>query len=347
MTTRPHDALFQSVFESPAAAASLLRELVPPAVQTAVAWNTLDGTRASFVDAKLTHRHGDLVFQARLTIARSQRVYFVVEHQSTRDRTMPLRILTYQNRVWDRFVKAHPRARLAPVIGVLVSHVRGGWTAPRALEELFDPAVMARPELAALVPRCSVVVGDLAQLSDDDLASRPLGTFAKLALWLLRDARDPVGLLDSFDRWIPSMLELGRTRAGLAQLKVLITYMLEVIDPVKLDALRAKIRTLGSGSEKVAMTIAQYLRNEGRREGLRKGVEQGRREGVKEGIRRGRIDTLRSTLRSQLVLKFQTLGAAYEARLRAATPRELGRYLKRVLTADSLALVFDDRPMRH
>jgi hypothetical protein len=261
-----------------------------------------------------------------LRIGKPRLVYFLLEHQSTRDAKMPLRMLSYQNRIWDRAARAHPRAWLPPVIAVLVSHVPGGWTAARTFEELFDPAVRARSDLAALVPRCAMIVEDLAQLADDDLDARSLSAFAKLALWLLRDARDPVRLLDSFEFWIPSMLEVGRSRAGLDRLKVLITYMFQVVDPMNLDRLRAKLRGLGIRSEKVAMTIAEYLH------------KQGVKEGIKKGVQKGRIDTLRSLL----VFKFHTLPATYEARLRGATSRELDRYFQRLLTADSLAAVFAD-----
>jgi len=322
MTKRPHDALFKSAFEAPAVVAALLRALLPAAIRSVVAWNTLEGKGGSFVDAKLSDQHSDLLFCAQLRIGKPKLVYFLLEHQSTRDPKMPLRMLSYQNRIWDRFVKDHPRARLPPVIAVLVSHVPGGWTAARAFEELFDPAVMARSDLAALVPRFSMIVEDLSRLPDDDLVARPLGTFPKLALWLLRDARAPARLLDSFEFWIPSMLEIGRTQSGLDRLKVLITYMFQVIDPVNIDRLRAKIRELGSHSEKVAMTIAEYLH----------------KQGVKEGVKKGRTDTLRSLL----IFKFQTLSATYEARLRAATPKEIDRYLQRLLTARSLAAVFKD-----
>jgi predicted transposase YdaD len=346
MTKRPHDALFKSAFEAPAVAAALLREVLPAAVRAVVAWNTLDGKGGSFVDATLADQHSDLLFSARLRMGKPKLVYFLLEHQSTRDPKMPLRMLSYQNRIWDRFAREHPRAWLPPVIAVLVSHVPGGWTGARAFEELFDPAVIARADLAALVPRFSMIVEDLMRLPDDALVARPLGAFPKLALWLLRNARDPARLLDSFERWIPAMLEVGRTRAGMDRLKVLITYMYQVIDPMNLDRLRAKIHTLGIRSEKVAMTIAEYLHKKGVKEGvekgLKKGVEkglkEGLREGVKKGVKKGRIDTLRSLL----VFKFQTLNATYETRLRGATPKQLDRYLQRLLTADSLAAVFED-----
>jgi hypothetical protein len=204
MTTRPHDALFKSAFDDPADAAALLHDLMPPAVGAAVAWEALDSERGSFVDAMLADHHSDLLFSARLRTGAPELVYFLLEHQSTSDPTMPRRMLSYQNRIWDRFVKERPGARIPPVIAVLVSHVPDGWTDARAFEEVFDPDVMAISGMAALVPRFSMIVEDLTQLSNSELAARALGAFQKLALWLLRDARDPVCLLDSFDFWIPS-----------------------------------------------------------------------------------------------------------------------------------------------
>jgi predicted transposase YdaD len=334
MTPRPHDAVFKAAFDAPVDAGALLRELLPDAVRAAVVWKTLDRERGSFVDKKLADRHGDLLFRARLRTAKSAVLYFLLEHQSTSDAAMPQRTLSYESRIWDRCATKRSRVRLAPVIAVLVSHVPGGWKTARSFEELFDPKVMAINGLAELVPRFSMIIEDLEQRSNNDLAARPLGAFQKLVLWLLRDARDSTRLLDSFDVWIPTMMKLGRTQSGLDRLEVLFTYMFRVIDPMKLEALRAKIRTLDSRSEEVAMSIPDYLRKEGRKEGLKKGLEKG----LKKGREEGRI----ATLRSLLAIKFQTVGPEYEARLQAATPEAIDRYLRRLLTAESLAEVFVD-----
>jgi predicted transposase YdaD len=322
MTTRPHDALFKSAFEAPVDAAALLRELMPPAVRAVVAWETVEGERGSYVDTRLADQHSDLVFSAGLGTNPSAVVYFVLEHQSTRNPTMPLRMLSYQVRVWRRFVKERRTRWLPPVFAVLVSHAPGGWTDARTFEDLFDPDVMAHTGLAALMPRCSMIVEDLMQRSNGDLAARSLGTFQKLALWLLRDARAPARLLASFDFWMPAMLEVVRARSGLDRIRVLIVYMFQVIGPMHLEILRAKLHALGSQIEEVTMTIAEHFHEEGRQEGRRE----------------GRI----ATLRSLLVFKFQTLGAEHEARLQAAPPDMIDRYIQRLLTADSLAAVFAD-----
>jgi hypothetical protein len=321
MTPRPHDALFKAAFEAPAHAAALLREVVPAALCDAIAWETLDHEPGSFVDPKLGDRHSDLLFSALLRTGERALVYLLLEHQSTEHPSMPLRMLAYQIRIWDRFRKEHPGAPLPPIIAVLVSHVPGGWTAARSFEDLFEPAVLAIPGLAALVPRCSMIIVDLAHLTDDDLKARSLAVFQKLALWLLRDARDPVRFLSSFGAWASALAEAERAGAGIDSFTIVVEYMFRVTNPVYHEEVRVKLRELGPRAEGVTMTIADYLHD----------------QGLQKGLQQGQI----AALRRLLLFKFQTLDPQYEARLEAATQEAIDRYFQRVLTADSAAAVFE------
>lgn len=314
MTARPHDALFKSAFEAPADATALLCELLPSALREMISWDTLERETGSFVDTALADRHSDLLFSARLKTGDPALLYLLLEHQSTSDPAMPLRMLSYQIRIWDRFRKEQPAAWLPPVIAVLVSHVPGGWTSPRSLEDLFDPSMMAIPGLAALIPRFSMLIEDLARLSNDELKGRSLAEFQKLALWLLRDARDPARLLESFGVWSVAMAQAARSPAGIGSFSTLLAYMFRVVDPVYLDQLRARLVQLGNEAEAATMTIADQFHEEGRI----------------------------AALCRQLTLKFKALDASYEARVRGATPKQIDRYIERVLTADSLAAVFED-----
>lgn len=330
MTSRPHDALFKAAFETPEDAAALLRELLPATVREAIAWETLAHEPGSFVDRALADRHNDLLFSARLrTGGRSARVFFLLEHQSTRDPALPLRVLAYQVRLWERLHKAQRGVRLPPILGVLVSHARGGWTTARTFEGLVDPAALAIPGLATLVPRFSLSVLDLAAESDAGLAARSLPPFHKLVLWLLRDSRDPERLLASFDAWIPAFKETVHSRCGSDKLAVLVQYMFRALAPTYWEPLRAKLRALSASDEEIDMTIADMFIAQGR--------AQGRAQGLEQGLAQGRLDTLRRLLE----LKFHRLDAAAEARLRAATAAEIDGYLRRLLTADSLAAVLE------
>lgn len=94
-----------------------------------------------------------------------------------------------------------------------------------------------------------MIVEELARRSNGDLAARALAPFHKLALWLLRDARDPVRLLGNFDAWKAALIEAGQSRSGFEAITVLIHYMFRVVDPMYYDALRAKLQELGTHSE--------------------------------------------------------------------------------------------------
>jgi putative YhgA-like transposase len=259
-------------------------------------------------------------------------LHVLLEHQSTADPAMPLRALSYRTRIWNRCRKQRPEAWLPPILTVLVSHVPGGWTTSRSLDDMFDPGVLAIPDLGASVPRCSMVIEDLADLTDGDLQARSLAAFQKLALWLLRDARAPRRLLDSFDTWIGAFGEAERAPAGVDAITALLTYLFRVIGPVHRDELRAKLRKLGPRTEEISMTIAEQLHEEG--------LVKGREEGLARGRQEGRI----AALQSMLVSRFgaQALDATWQARLQAATAAAIDRYLQRIVVADSLAAVFED-----
>ena len=333
MTPRPHDALFKAAFEAPRHAAALLRALLPAEVSEAIAWDTLARDSASSIDVALIDHHGDLQFQARLHSGEPALLILLLEHQSTEDPAMPLRGLSYQVQAWERFRRDHQHARwLPPILAAVVSHVPGGWTTSRSLDDLLDPAVMAVHGMAALVPRFSLIIEDLTQLSDDALHARSLAAFPTLALWALRDARDPVRLLRSFEPWSSTMLELLESPDGIASFTTLVTYLFGVVDPMYHDELRGKLDQLGARARGVIMTIAEFLEEKGRKEGQEKGR--------KEGQEKGRLDTLRRLL--LVKFKLPTLDAAHEARLHAATSETIDRYVERVLIADSLAAVFED-----
>ena len=340
MITRPHDALFTSAFEPPAHTAALLRELLPAEIRDLIAWDTLRRDAGTFVDPTLADHHSDLVFSARLRIDDAAPIFALLEHQSTADPAMPLRTLSYQTRIWSRFRKDHPTASLPPIVAVLISHARGGWTTSRALDDLFAPDVLAIPSLAALVPRAPLIIEDLAHRSNEHLKASALAAFPKLALWLLRDARDPRRLLDSFDTWIDTFAAAQRAPGGSDAIAALLTYLFWVVDPMHHDELRAKLRQLDSHIEENAMSIAEHLIEQGRMEGRMEGLEQGREQGIEQGIEQGRIDTLRH----QVMIKFGSgsLDARYEALLRSPSPEAVDLYLQRVLFADSLAAVFED-----
>jgi hypothetical protein len=127
VTRRPHDALFKAGFEQPSHIDGLYCGSYPPTVYNRVDWSSTRPEPTEFIGEVLDDKHSDLLFSARLRPepkrsgglkpngpkgaraagrTRSDRVrfehgdaetrliylYLLLEHQSTNDGDMPLRI---------------------------------------------------------------------------------------------------------------------------------------------------------------------------------------------------------------------------------------------------------------
>jgi hypothetical protein len=101
------------VFSQPEHAAGELRSLLPAEVARRIDWSTLQLLSESFIGPRLGELRADLVFSVKLD-GRAAYFYVLLEHQSTTDRRMPLRMLRYMIQIWDAHLRAHADALLLP-----------------------------------------------------------------------------------------------------------------------------------------------------------------------------------------------------------------------------------------
>lgn len=320
MTVRPHDALFRSAFEDPRHAAGEIRCVMPVALAAAVDWATLRHEPGSFVDGELADRHTDLLFSAQVGGGRAL-IYLLLEHQSTNDPMMPLRMLVYIARIWERCARDGPGAGLPPIVPVVVTHAAGGWTAPTQMHALVRPSVSELPDLASLVPGFEILVDDLAGASNEALRSRALAQFPAIALWLLRDARDADTLIENLDEWAEAFHLVATAPTGAHAVMRLLRYLDLVLPEEQFERFRGKLIRLAPSTEEAAMTYGEKMQALGREEGREAGE--------------------RTVLVKLLALKFGALDDASLARISAARSSELERWVERVLTATRVEAVFE------
>ena len=87
-----------------------------------------------------------MLFELRHESGRPVYVYVLVEHQSTVDYWLRLRLLRYQGRIWDEERTRHPRARfLSPIVGVVLHHGPREWSPPLRFEDLYNEKVRDLP----------------------------------------------------------------------------------------------------------------------------------------------------------------------------------------------------------
>jgi hypothetical protein len=177
----PHDALFKWTFSQPELAAAELRAVLPPSLVDRLDLDRLALAEGSFIDRDLQGSQADRLFSVPCD-GQLAFVYVLFEHQSTVDPLMPLRLLAYMVRIWQRHVaeRGGTALPLPIIIPVVLHHSDTGWIRATEFHSLLDPALIELPEVARLSPGFDFLLDDLTRLSDEQLRRRALGDLASL-----------------------------------------------------------------------------------------------------------------------------------------------------------------------
>lgn len=295
--------------------------MLPETLTSAIAWETIVPEAGSFIDSELADHHSDLLFSVRTHGDERVLLYLLLEHQSSNDPRMPFRLLVYLVRIWERHLRQFG-GPLPLIIPVVVSHAPEGWTAPVDFHELIQPPPASLAGVRHLVPGFTMLVEDLAHMTNDQLKARALAVFPKLALWALRDARDAHQLLNNLQHWAQEFRQALASPSGIEAVGRILRYLALVCEELHFEQFRAKLREQLPEAERLTMTIAEEL------------LKQGRAEGRAEG----QVDLLVKLL----TRKFSELPAEFHARLETATTQQLEQYAERLLFAQTLEAVFAD-----
>ena len=158
-----------------------MRDIVDPTLAGELVWSTMTLKPGSFVRSDLSTKYTDLLFSVEVMGGGSAFVYILLEHQSTSDRDMPLRMLGYMVEIWERRRRNHAGA-LPPIVPVVLAHPSPGWRAPTRLWQLIAPSPSVANGLADRGPAFELLVEDISSWPDRELRAKSLSAFAKLAL---------------------------------------------------------------------------------------------------------------------------------------------------------------------
>ncbi|MDI1444430.1 Rpn family recombination-promoting nuclease/putative transposase [Polyangium sp. 6x1] len=334
---QPHDALFKWAFSQREHAVGLLRAALPKALSAAIDWSSLRLEQGSFVDRALRHRHGDLVFSARI---RGKTVYFhaLVEQQRAVEPLMVFRMGVYMFRLWEQLVRDDPALKeLPPIIPIVVHHSEAGWTAATAFQDLVVMDEAVRPVLMPFVPRFELRLIDLGGGRAGDLVEQALTALGQVVLWCLSVAGDDARFEREIERIGEALDEVLLARDGFAALGVLLRYLAATHERISAEKVGEILESAtGSKAREVIMTWLDEIEERGRVEGRVEGRLEGRVEGRMEGQAR--------LLRRLLTVRFGALPASARARIAKADEATLSRWGVRLLTAETLDDVFGEAP---
>lgn len=309
-----YDKAFHRTFSEPRNAAGVLRDLVPSDLAQMIQWDTLRLASEKYVNDLLRERRSDLVYQAELA-GRSLFIY-LVEHQSSVDPLMCIRLYTAIGQLWDAWRREHPDASLVPaVLPLVVYHGDSAWTAAAEVSELIDLPSNALKALSDYLPQQRYILDDLSTATPESIRQRQhLTAAARLTLaalqFLRRQCDDPVGVLSELWPLVEELRRLGPR-----------------------DDFWIFVRYIG-----------QVVRNEHREEVWRymqdhlSEGEYGKFISIEEATR---LEGAHRILKNQLRIKFGgELPNQVIDRLERATEEQLDRWSERVLTAATLDEIF-------
>jgi hypothetical protein len=322
----PHDLFVRYTFGHPERAAAELRAVLPAHVVSEVDWASLQRESGSVVDPELRETESDLLFTARLRSGEPLLLYVLLEHQSTVDPWMALRMLRYVVRLLERWRQEHPDSQvLPPIVPLVMFHgPEGTWTAPRRVEELFGLPTEGREQWKALVPRFEYLLDDLTAEREEALKARPGPPLVRLAWLALRYGRSEE-LARKLPEWVALFAQVRASPEGTEHLVVLLRYFLMVGD-------RAAHQAAGQ-------VLHSVLGEQRAEELMRSYGEELIELGLQQGLARGRAEDI---LR---ILAARGVSVDDPARQRILTCTDLAtldRWFNRSLNATHLAAVLDE-----
>ena len=271
---QPHDRLFRAVFSDAGEAASLLRTALHETVAESFEWTTLAPVKGTFLDEELRGSESDLLYRVRHTATgQSVSMYLLLEHRSSPDRWLRLRLLRYCCRIWEAERRDEPkRSELRPIVPVVFYQGARGWTHSTEFADLFAEAARALP----WVPGFAHELVDQTTLEPDGVGGGLRGRIAQLLM------------MAAFDRHLDAALHLTaqllpllrRGGGGVDERRQLYRYLLSTQDRDVVRRLREALRRRGPEEEgDEMMTYAQELLAEGEARGRAEGEARGRAEG--------------------------------------------------------------------
>ena len=318
--TQPHDKLFKALTDDPKVAGTLIRERLPADIAALLAETPPEPVEGSFIDEDLRASQSDRLFKVRTIGGEDAFLYALIEHKSVPDPGLPLQLLSYMLRIWQRHAGRDPaKLRALPaIIPMVLYHGARTWSVPTAFHDLIaaDDAVR-RYHLDF-----TYVLTDLGRIEDGNLSQMRTLRAGLLALKYALRETDPWPVLVAILEALPENDPLIRP---------LLLYILSVYEDVDRPMLIRAIHQAKPEGEGNMLSLAA-------REWIAEGKVEGKIEGKIEGVLEGQARTLLRLLEK----RFGPVSEEVRARVGGADLDALDEWLDRVLDAPTLEAVFDD-----
>lgn len=210
--TRPHDSAYKLLFSEPQIVIDLLQGFVHESWVKELDFNTLEKVSGSYISDDLRSREDDVIWRVKYQQSWIY-VYLLLEFQSTIDRYMAVRLMTYIGLLYQDLIKTKqllPNKLLPPVCPIVLYNGDKRWTATTELKDLI---VKVPGGLEKFLPSLSYLLLDEGAYTTEELA--PLKNLVA-AIFRLENARSPedfIRVISNIMEWLatPEQTQLRRS----------------------------------------------------------------------------------------------------------------------------------------
>ena len=271
----PHDNFARKALSDITVAKELVSKHLPPEIVKRIDIDSLQLTNKSFVTENLTNYHSDVLYKCTFDKKQGY-LYFLVEHQSTPDEELPLRMLEYNVQIMRQyFNEGHKKL---PII--INECIYAGDTKPYPYPtNIYD--YFEDPELAKKVMFKSFILNDLTSKTQEELLKD--GSFG-LVETILKQGRERDHV-----NWVIQNLGIIAQLAETSFFNSSIEYLLGTDSVNEPDALVKALvsATPDPNKQKNVMTALEKLQEKGRVEGRLEGRQEGKLETAKNMLQFG------------------------------------------------------------
>lgn len=322
-----HDPSYKLLFSHREMVADLVRGFVREDWVAALDFATLERVRESGISHDLREREDDILWRLRWG-ERWLYVYLLLEFQSTVDRLMAVRLLTYVGLLYQDLAAAGeipPGGPLPPVLPIVLYNGQAPWTARTSLADLMEPDL---PEqLGRWQPQIQYLLLEERRYAEADL--RGLRNIAD-ALFRLENSRTPAdieGVVACLVDWRAAPTQTALRRAFVVWLK-------RVLLPARVPG--ADIPHVIELQEMQAMLA----------ERVKTWTEEWKQQGLQQGLQQGFQQSESKLLHRLLSRRFGPLPKWADDCLASASAAELESWTDRVLDAQNLEEVLPQQRVK-
>jgi predicted transposase YdaD len=271
----PHDMIVRAVLCDVAETTSFLQAYLAEEVSQALNWSTLTLLEGSFVDEDLRGSEADLLFEVEhVSGERSLWVYLLLEHQSTPDRWMRLRLLKYCCRIWEQSFRDQPAQReLRAIVPLVFYQGQQSWSYSSEFADLFAESIRHWPG----VPHFSHGLIDQSGLQTDEVQGDLKTQIMQLVM--MAAYHPALAWMEQVARLLGSLSSLP-PRGGINYVRLFVLYILATQEPEAAQSFRDVLRRYAPEVGDDLMTYAQELLEKGRLEERVRMIEGLLREGM-------------------------------------------------------------------